>query len=104
MNNTGISLHYTTERQDRDSLIQQNFGDGNVVDTFLVDKDGVKEIHEVTDSGLIIVKNPLTSKVVTKLIARPKQLRRLYESQDRTPPPKLMKLAYKHNALGYNQW
>lgn len=99
-----VSLHYTQERQERDSLINEYIGEGEVVDIFIVTNGSVKEIHEVTDTGLIIVKNALTKKIVTKLIARPNQLRKLYNQENRSPPRKLMKLAYKHNTLGYNQW
>lgn len=98
------SVHYTDERQERHAFIQDNIGIGNVVDSFVVDRghsDG-PEIHSVTDTAIIIIHNQLSNKLITEIIARPEQLRRLYRSENRKVPRKILSLAYKHNTANYN--
>jgi len=73
------SKHYTEDRQERERQIEA-IGQGNVVDRFVVDrghKNG-PEIHELTDTGIIVIYNQRTGKLITKLIARPGQIRRYY--------------------------
>ena len=98
--------HYKNKRYKREKFIQKYiYGDGNVIDSFIVDrghKNGL-ERHDVTDTGLIIVYNAVSQKLVTKLIARPKQLKRLYESVGKNAPRYLLDLAYWHNTLHYNE-
>lgn len=98
--------HYKNKRYKREKFINKHlYGSGNVIDSFVVDRhhpDGA-EIHCVTDTGLIIVYNAITKKLVTKLIARPKQIKRLYKGVGKTPPRYLMDLAYWRNSLNYNR-
>lgn len=102
---TNTSVHYSTERQDRNSFINNYIGTGNIVDSFIVDRGhpGGAEVHSVTDTAIIIIHNAITKKIITELIARPEQLRRLYRSIGQEPPKHLLKLAYKHNAERYNE-
>lgn len=97
-------MHYAQERHDRETFIEEQVGDGNIVDTFVVDRGHPNgdETHSVTDTGVIIVRNRLTGKLITKLIARPEQLRRLYALRNSTPPKKLLRLAYKNNSKNFN--
>lgn len=98
------SIHYGTERKGRDAFIREHIGEGNVVDSFVVDKghpDGA-EVHSVTDTGIVIIHNQKTNKLITKLIARPEQLRKLYHSDNREVPRKILSLAYKHCLASYN--
>lgn len=99
------SIHYSTERRERDAFIQGSIGEGKIVDSFLVDKGHPNgaEVHSVTDTGIIIIHNQQTHTLITELIARPEQLRRLYRSVGREPPKKILKLAYKYNAMHYNK-
>lgn len=63
-----------------------------------------KEIHEITDNGLIIIRNLKSGKICTKLIARERQIRRYYDSTNREPPPEykdILKLVRKHQELEY---
>ena len=74
------SKHYTNDRQKREQVIN-TIGIGKVVARFVVDrghKDGA-ERHEITDTGIIIICNNKTNKIITKLIARPGQIRRYYK-------------------------
>lgn len=82
----------------------ENIGEGTVIDSFVVDKghDKGAEIHSVTDTGIILIYNKYTNKLITELIARPGQLQRLYRAEQREVPPKLLSLAYKHITLHYN--
>ena len=99
------TVHYSTEIQERLSFIDENIGHGNIIDSFVVDRGHPHgaEIHSVTDTALIIITNQETNKIITELIARPEQLRRLYRSDGREPPKKVLKLAYRHNAHRYNE-
>ena len=99
------TIHYKTARRRRHDFISSNIGAGNIIDEFVVDRGhrNGEEIHSVTDTGLIIVKNKMTNKIITELVARPEQLRRLYHSEGREPPKSLLRLAYQHNASKYNE-
>ena len=61
-------------------MIIQSIGLGNPVNRFIVDRGhrNGPEIHELTDTGIINVYNEWSGKLVTRLIARPGQIRRYY--------------------------
>lgn len=74
------SKHYTNDRQRREEVINM-IGQGTSVATFIIDrghKNGA-EIHEITSTGIINIYNQRTHKLITKLIARPGQIRRYYK-------------------------
>lgn len=103
-----VSNHYKKKRYKREKLINKYVhGDGYIVDGFVVDnkhKNGL-EVHSITDNGIIIIHNMKSGKLITKLLARPQQIRRYYESTGREPPPeykRILELAKWHNELGYN--
>ena len=100
-----VKVNSNTASQRRDDFINQNVGLGNVIDSFVVDKGHKNgaEIHSVTDTGIIIIHNLRTKKLITKLIARPEQIRKLYRSAGREPPKKVIRLAYRHNNKRYNE-
>lgn len=86
-------------------LIADVIGEGNVIDNFVVDrghKNG-PEIHSITDTGIIIVHNQRSGKMVTKLIARPGQIRRYYEAEGRMAPQDILDIAKEHLRKGYNE-
>lgn len=98
------SKHYSAERISREYLIDFGIGLGHVVNDFVINrghKDG-PEIHILTSTGIIIVENYYTKKVVTKLIARPQQIQRYYDNIGEEAPAWLILIAKQHNALGYN--
>lgn len=89
MMETFSSIHYEKQRNKREKLIKNHInGDGNVVDSFVVNKRHAhgKEIHTITNTGLIIITNQETGKLVTKLIARPAQIQRYYKKSNKEPP------------------
>lgn len=73
------SKHYTKDRQKREDVIKL-IGLGKVVDTFEIDRGHYNgpEIHEITTTGIINIYNKRTQKLITKLIARPGQIKRYY--------------------------
>ena len=100
-----VSKHYQSQRNEREKFINECLGgDGNVIDSFIVDKghkDGL-ERHDITDNGIIVIYNVETGKLCTKLIARVNQLIRYYYNSGRQPPSYLIDLARQHEDLGYN--
>ena len=99
-----ITAHYALDRQERTAFIRDVIGLGNIVDVFEIDRgheDGA-EIHSVTDTGIIIVRNKRNNVLITELIARPQQLRKLYASDNRKVPRELLRLAYTYTIAGYN--
>lgn len=99
-----ITTHFATERSERDNFIDGVIGRGNVVESFVVDRGhvGGAEVHDVTDTGVVVVRNQQTGRIITELIARPAQLRRLYDGVGQAPPKWLLKKAYDNNRRGYN--
>lgn len=92
------SKHYIDDRKVREELIKK-IGLGKEIGTFRVDKGHPKgaELHTVTDTGIIIIRNERTHKMVTKLIARPNQIKRYgIERKD------VIEIAREHQALRYN--
>lgn len=102
-----VSKHYLNQRNEREKFIEEHLGEGHIIDGFIVDKGHPKgaEVHSITDNGIIIVHNLLSGKLVTKLLARPQQIRRYYEHTQREPPKEyesILDLARLHESLGYN--
>lgn len=102
------SKHYQNQRNERERFIDECLGgDGRVIDSFIVDKghkDGI-ERHEITDNAIIIIYNVVSGKLVSKLIARPFQIKRYYKSTGRRYPKgykRILALAEQHKILGYN--
>lgn len=98
------SEHYKEKRCTRESLISDVIGEGNVIDSFFVNrghKDG-PEIHSITDTGIILIHNKKSGKMVTKLIARPGQIARYYLAEGRIAPQSIVDIAREHQKKGYN--
>ena len=99
------SEHYKEKRCTRESLISDVIGEGNVIDSFFVNrghKDG-PEIHSITDTGIILIHNQKSGKMVTKLIARPGQVIRYYKNEGKEVPWEIVKIAKRHQAEFCNQ-
>ena len=93
--------HYMNDRQYREQLIKF-LGQGKVIGTFYLDRGhwhGL-ERHELTDNGIIIIYNNTTGELLTKLIARPAQIKRYYPNGDY--PRKVVQIAREHTEAGYN--
>ena len=96
------SKHWTEDRQERENLIK-TIGLGTEVATFMVDKGhrNGPELHTITTTGIIIVRNARTKKMVTKLIARPNQIRRYFD-EITEEVERVITVARKHQQKGYN--
>ena len=96
------SVHFTRDRQDRENLIKE-IGSGKVVKRVVVDRGhrNGPEIHEVTDNAIVNIYNQRTGKLITKLIARPNQIKRYYE--EGKAPREILNKAYDHMKKGYNE-
>lgn len=92
------SKHYNRDRVMRERLIKE-IGIGKEIATFRVDRGHVNgaELHTITTNGIIVIRNERTNKMITKLIARPNQIKR-YGITDK----KIIEIARKHQTLGYN--
>lgn len=103
-----ISNHYKNQRYKREKFIDKFlYNDGYIIDGFIVDKGHPKgaEVHSITENGIIIIHNLNSGVLVTKLIARPEQIKRYYESTGREKPPEYKRALYLaewHKNLGYN--
>lgn len=96
------SRHYSEERRNRELLISI-IGLGKELITIEVDRNHPKgpELHTITSTGIIIVRNKRSHKLVTKLIARPGQIRRYFDIIPENIKP-IIEIAKIHQALGYN--
>ena len=96
------SKHYTEDRQAREHLIRK-IGYGRKVAEFIVDRGHPNgaERHEISDTAIITIYNVRTNKLITKLIARPNQIRRYYEAEGRIAPNDILQLAYEHAKKNY---
>ena len=90
------SKHYNLDRQAREAAIK-TIGMGTVVKTVTIDKGhrNGPEDHEIRSTGIIVVYNHRTHKLVTKLIARPGQIRRYYKENEEIPAD-LLAIAREH--------
>ena len=105
MINLKKTRHYKNERHTREEFIRDEIGYGEVLETFYWDRghpDG-PENHVITSTGIIFIYNAITNRLVTTLIARPRQIQRYYEREGREAPPELIALAKEHQEKGYNK-
>ena len=103
-----VSKHYQGQRNKRERFIDEHFKDDYIVDEFIVDRGHPHgaERHCITNSGIIIIYNVNSGKLVSKLIARPQQIKRYYENSGKEHPleyENILKLAREHNISGYNE-
>lgn len=101
-----VSKHYQCQRNRREKFIDEHFGDDYIVDEFVVDRNHPKgeERHCLTNNAVIIIYNLRSGKLVTKLLARPQQIKRYYERSGKKPPleyKQMLELAREHTIAGY---
>ena len=93
--------HYSNDRAKRERIIQ-NIGEGEYFADFIVDrghKEGA-ELHVLTTNGIIKIYNLFSKKLVTKLIARPNQIKRYYTNGNY--PEDILAVALKHKKMRLN--
>lgn len=103
-----VSEHYKRTRNQREKFIDEHFSDGYLVDEFIVDRGHPHgaERHCVMSNAVVVIYNLRSGKLITKLLARPQQIKRYYENSGREPPleyESILKLAHQHNVAGYNK-
>lgn len=100
------TVHYAYDKNTsvRREIIEKYIGWGEDIFSAEVDrghKNGT-EIHVVTDSGIIRVYNTRTKKYITDLIARPGQIKRVYEAKGQRAPKWLIDIAYENLNRSFN--
>ena len=100
------TMHYKNDKNIavRTIVIEKYIGFGRDIFSAEVDrshKNGT-EIHIVTDTAIIKIYNARTRKHVTDLIARPNQIRRVYEAKNQKPPRWLLDVAWENQNRGWN--
>lgn len=97
------TLHWST-RQSRYDFIKNEVGVGYPIRMFRVDRDHIDgpELHTLTNTGVVIIRNELTDKLITALIARPTQIHKYYQSINEQPPQHIIDIAIKHTLDGYH--
>ena len=96
------SDHWKYERMERERLIQQ-IGEGEDYDEFVVDRGhrNGAELHVLTTNGIIKIYNLISHKLVTKLIARPGQIKKYYPYGDY--PEDIIQIAIQHKRMAFNE-
>ena len=96
--------HYNNDKKIRRETIERYIGYGDDIFSAEIDKGhkNGSEIHIVTDSGIIKIYNARTKKHITDLIARPNQIKRVYNSVGKFAPRWLLDIAYENQKRGYN--
>ena len=114
--------HYNNDRKTRDDFIKEVIGFGNEIYrgfTSNKDRPWLQEVHRLYDTGIIVIVNPYRGmdKIVTTKIARPGQIRAIYElpefvrldgkrpilkSTKSSPPASVMKKAIYYSKQGWN--
>ena len=95
--------HYNRERKRREEVIAE-IGEGIDIDEFIVDRGHVNgaEVHVITSNAIIKIYNQTTKKLVTKLIARPQQIKRYYQAEGKRYPSEIVEIARAHQILNLN--
>lgn len=101
------SLHYRNDRRAREQKIRE-IGLGRELDRFYQDRGHINgpEIHVVTSTGIIIIYNKRTGIMVTKKIARPKQIEDLYNEKYHSTsmiPQETLDMARYHQRMGWHK-
>jgi hypothetical protein len=103
-----MTNHYKNKRCNREKFIQEHFSeDSKIVDEFIINRghpNGL-ERHCVLNNGIVTIYNLNSGKLITKILARPQQIKRYYELSGKEPPleyENILRLAKEHNALRYN--
>ena len=100
------TIHYKNDKNIavRTMVIKKYIGFGRDIFSAEVDRghENGTEIHVVTDTAIIKIYNARTRKHVTDLIARPNQIRRVYDAKGQHAPKWLLDVAYENQNRGFN--
>lgn len=98
--------HYDVDKNTavRREIIEKYIGWGEDIFSAEVDrghKNGT-EIHIITDTAIIKIYNTRTKKHITDLIARPNQIKRVYNAKGQYAPRWLLEIAFENQNRGFN--
>lgn len=107
-----LTKHFNNDRKNRLELLNKKTTNiGNPVYSFLVNCGHIngKEIHTITEKGVILIHNIKSKKLVTMLFARPGQIIRYWKALNmELPNDPIFKLIIKYsklnNDLGHNNY
>lgn len=97
------SFHFQVERKNRREKIKRLVGVGNVITSFIIDKNHDKGFTRdyILDNGVVIVVNERTRKIVTEFIARPAQIARYWNHNVPQEYQYIINISKKWQKLGY---
>ena len=100
------TMHYKNDKNIavRIMVIEKYIGFGRDIFSAEVNrghKNGT-EIHVVTDTAIIKIYNARTRRHVTDLIARPNQIKRVYNAKGQYAPKWLLDVVYQNHNRGLN--
>ena len=95
------SKHYNYDRKIREEIIRR-IGEGKPIVRVPWTHEGRLQFHVVTDNAIVLVYNP-NGMLITKLIARPNQIRRYFPKGYDKKIAEIIEIAYKHQLAGYNE-
>ncbi len=93
-----MTKHFKRERRERYERICRDVGFGHAVRSCLVDtghRSGL-EVHTLTTTGVVLVFNAESGRLVTMLVARPGQMVRYYAPFNERVPRGLYRKAYQN--------
>lgn len=100
-----MTIHFSADRKDRAAILEELkapiLSVNGKLCIFIVDKGhkNGKEIHVITENGIIHIYNQHSKRYITGLIARPAQLMRYGVSI----PDNVIKKAHIHVSMHYNE-
>lgn len=90
-----ISKHYTENRQFREQTIQELFGnEGKVIYSIIKfdEKRRKNFLYEITENAVLIVKATDRDFIITKMLARPSRIKRVWTDA----PKEILKIAIQN--------
>ena len=112
INMNQLTNHFNNDRKNRLQLLNKKTTNiGNPVYSFVVNCGHIngKEMHTITEKGVILIHNIKTKKLVTMLFARPGQIIRYWKALDlELPNDPIFKLIINYSKLnkdlGHNRY
>ncbi len=97
------SKHWKADRKRRNEAIRM-IGEGIEITRVVIDRghENGAEIHTISTTGIITIYNQRTKKMITKLIARPGQLKRFWKEEE--IPADLKQVCREHQKAHYNSY
>lgn len=86
MKKVKMSKHLTEDRIDRAVFIGTTIGFGEIIAEFIVEREGRKRRHCITDTGVVMIKPVDEDMVITVYIASVSHIMFLYGGKEAVPP------------------